>query len=83
MPTLTHKKTRRFRIHFSMTEQLWKAYQENVQLAKRLNVDFDFIRDFEPWFKRLNQTLKNQLEELASGTVPQNIETKGDHNANN
>jgi hypothetical protein len=51
MAKLIHKSTRRRRIQFTLTPELYDANRETVALADELAVVIDYSRDFERWFK--------------------------------
>jgi hypothetical protein len=86
MPTIKFKNERRYRVQISMQKPLWDAYQFNLTLAKKINAEIDFAKEFEPWFLKQNQSLKIELEKLVAETdvkkVPRLTTTGGDNHGN-
>jgi len=68
MPTIKFKNERRYRVQISMQKPLWDAYQHNLALAREINAEIDFAREFEPWFSKQNQALTIELEKLVVET---------------
>jgi hypothetical protein len=63
MPKIKQKKGKRFRIQISMEEDLWQEYDENCRIAQERGAEIDFSEDFDRWFRKINEQIRQMLTE--------------------
>lgn len=64
MAIISEKHTRRNRVQFTMTRQMYEAHQRNLDLARELGAIVDFNRDFERWFGGQVEQVAKELQRL-------------------
>jgi len=67
MAKVTMKQKRRYRVQISISKGLWEKYNCNMELAKELEAEIDFSKDFEPWFAKQNEQVNLDLQLLLQG----------------
>jgi hypothetical protein len=59
-------KGRNKRVQFSMPDALWTLYAANKKLAESLRADIDYSSEFEKWFTRINEQVRDELTKFSA-----------------
>jgi len=66
MPKISHIKTNRYRVQFSLGRELYQTYQDLQERANQLQVRIDYGSEFPEWFRNQIDKANHELTLIES-----------------